>query len=183
MSRLFLRQPRAAVGRAADSAGSRGVAGVELRGGTADGSRQAWFNMNTYRPRDQVKYTVEALVLHETVPGHHLQVGLARELEGVPMFQRSFAASAFSEGWALYAESLGTTLGVVYRDPPTRFGRLASERFRAVRLVVDTGLHAMGWSRERPANTSRRTRRASRWPRSIGISRGRRRRSATSWGS
>jgi uncharacterized protein (DUF885 family) len=117
--------------------------------GTADGSRQAWFNMNTYRPRDQVKYVVEALVLHETIPGHHLQVGLSRELEGVPQFQRSFSASAFAEGWALYAEGLGATLGVVYRDPPTRFGRLASERFRAVRLVVDTGLHAMGWSRER----------------------------------
>jgi uncharacterized protein (DUF885 family) len=105
--------------------------------------------MNTYRPREQVKYTVEALVLHETVPGHHLQVGLARELDSIPPFQRAFNASAFSEGWGLYAESLGTTLGVVYRDPPTRFGRLDSERFRAVRLVVDTGLHAMGWSRDK----------------------------------
>jgi len=67
----------------------------------------------------------------------------------VPTFQRSFSASAFSEGWGLYAEGLGSALGVVYRDPPTRFGRLASERFRAVRLVVDTGLHALGWSRDR----------------------------------
>ncbi len=149
MSQLFLRQPRATVGVRPIPPDREASQASNYVAGTADGSRQAWFNMNTYRPRDQVKYTVEALVLHETVPGHHLQIGLARELEGVPTFQRSFAASAFSEGWGLYAESLGTTLGVVYRDPPTRFGRLASERFRAVRLVVDTGLHAMGWSRDR----------------------------------
>jgi uncharacterized protein (DUF885 family) len=91
----------------------------------------------------------EALVMHETIPGHHLQVGLARELEDVPAFRRVFSATAFSEGWALYAESLGTETGAVYKDPAMRFGQLASEKFRAVRLVVDTGMHAMGWSRER----------------------------------
>lgn len=116
--------------------------------GTADGSRPAWFNMNTYRPENQVKYRTEALVLHETIPGHHLQVGLERELEGLPEFRRVFNASAFAEGWALYAESLGSELGV-YREPSTKFGQLASEQFRAVRLVVDTGIHALGWSRER----------------------------------
>jgi prolyl oligopeptidase len=78
-----------------------------------------------------------------------LQVGLARELEGVPEFRKVFTAAAFSEGWGLYAESLGSALGTVYRDPTTRFGQLASEQFRAVRLVVDTGMHAMGWSRDR----------------------------------
>jgi uncharacterized protein (DUF885 family) len=149
LPQLFLHQPRAAVGVRPIPPDREASTASSYSAGTADGSRQAWFNMNTYRPRDQVKYTVEALVLHETIPGHHLQVGLARELEGVPQFQRAFGASAFSEGWGLYAESLGTTLGVVYRDPPTRFGRLESERFRAVRLVVDTGIHAMGWSRER----------------------------------
>jgi len=149
MSRLFLHVPRAKVGVRAIPPDREASTASSYTAGTADGSRQAWFNMNTYRPRTQVKYTVEALVLHETIPGHHLQVGLARELDGVPQFQRAFSASAFAEGWGLYAESLGTTLGVVYRDPPTRFGRLASERFRAVRLVVDTGLHAMGWSRDR----------------------------------
>jgi len=149
MPRLFLHVPRAKVGVRPIPPDREASQASNYVAGTPDGSRQAWFNMNTYRPRAQVKYTVEALVLHETVPGHHLQVGLARELEGVPQFQRAFTASAFAEGWGLYAESLGTTLGVVYRDPPTRFGRLASERFRAVRLVVDTGLHAMGWSRER----------------------------------
>ena len=115
--------------------------------GTADGSRPGWFNMNTYRPREQTKYTIEALVLHESVPGHHLQSALARETPGVPAFQRGFNAAAFGEGWALYAEGLGPELGV-YRDPATRFGRLASEYFRAVRLVVDTGIHSMGWTRD-----------------------------------
>jgi uncharacterized protein (DUF885 family) len=117
--------------------------------GTADGSRPAWFNMNTYRPQQQVKYRTEALVLHETVPGHHLQVALERELEGLPDFRRVFNASAFAEGWGLYAESLGPELGTVYREPATKFGQLASEQFRAVRLVLDTGIHAFGWSRDR----------------------------------
>jgi uncharacterized protein (DUF885 family) len=117
--------------------------------GTADGSRPAWFNMNTYRPETQVKYRTEALVLHETVPGHHLQVALERELEGLPEFRRAFNAAAFAEGWGLYAESLGPELGTVYREPSTKFGQLASEQFRAVRLVVDTGIHAFGWSRDR----------------------------------
>jgi uncharacterized protein (DUF885 family) len=146
--RLFLRQPKAEVrvrpippDRAASTPSS-------YTAGTPDGLRPGFFNMNTYRPGEQVKYTVEALVLHETVPGHHLQVGLARELEGVPTFRTVFGAAAFSEGWGLYAESLGAELGTVYRDPPTRFGRLASERFRAVRLVVDTGLHSKGWTRD-----------------------------------
>jgi uncharacterized protein (DUF885 family) len=148
MPKLFLRQPRADVrvrpippDRAASTPSS-------YTAGTTDGSRPGYFNMNTYRPAQQAKYTVEALVLHETVPGHHLQVGLARELEGVPTFRTVFQATAFSEGWGLYAESLGRMLGTVYRDPPTRFGQLASERFRAVRLVVDTGIHAKGWTRD-----------------------------------
>jgi uncharacterized protein (DUF885 family) len=105
--------------------------------------------MNTYRPEQQVKYRTVALVLHETMPGHHLQSALAREMEGLPEFRRAFTTTAFAEGWALYAESLGPELGTVYRDPTTRFGQLASEQFRAVRLVVDTGMHAMGWSRDR----------------------------------
>lgn len=148
LPRLFVRVPMMTVGvrpippdREASTASNYTV-------GTADGSRPAWFNMNTYRPRDQFKYTIDALVMHESVPGHHLQVGLARELPGIPEFRRAYGASAFSEGWALYAESLGKEIGI-YRDPTTRFGQLASEQFRAVRLVVDTGIHAMGWSRER----------------------------------
>jgi uncharacterized protein (DUF885 family) len=148
MPRLFVRVPRMPVNvrpippdREASTASNYTV-------GNPDGSRPAWFNMNTYRPHEQFRYSVESLVLHEAVPGHHLQVGLARELPGLPEFRRAYAASAFSEGWALYGESLGSELGV-YRDPPSRFGQLASEQFRAVRLVVDTGIHAMEWSRDR----------------------------------
>jgi uncharacterized protein (DUF885 family) len=148
LSRLFVRVPKMTVGvrpippdREASTASNYTV-------GTPDGSRPAWFNMNTYRPQEQFRYSVESLVLHEAVPGHHLQVGLARELPGLPEFRRAYGASAFSEGWALYAESLGQDLGV-YRDPASRFGQLASEQFRAVRLVVDTGIHAVGWSRDR----------------------------------
>ena len=105
--------------------------------------------MNTYRPQDQFNIDIEALVLHEAVPGHHLQTAIAREVEICPSSSGCSRPTAFGEGWALYAESLGSELGVVYRDPPSRMGQLANEQFRAVRLVVDTGMHVMGWSRER----------------------------------
>ncbi len=148
LSALFLHVPRTDLRIRPIPADRAASTPSSYSAGTADGARPAYFNMNTYRPTEQVKYTVEAMVLHETVPGHHLQVGLARELENLPAFRTAFRAPAFSEGWGLYAESLGTALGGVYRDAPTRFGRLASEQFRAIRLVVDTGIHAKGWSRE-----------------------------------
>ncbi len=112
-----------------------------------DGSGPGWMNLNTYQPEKQVRYDKESLTLHEAVPGHILQGAIAQAVTGVPEFRRFYFNSAYGEGWALYAESLGSELGV-YRDPYTRFGRLTSERFRAVRLVVDTGLHALGWSRD-----------------------------------
>ncbi len=112
-----------------------------------DGSGPGWMNLNTYQPEKQVRYDKESLTLHEAVPGHILQGAITQSVTGLPEFRRFYFNSAYGEGWALYAESLGSELGV-YRDPYTRFGRLASERFRAVRLVVDTGLHALGWSRE-----------------------------------
>ena len=112
-----------------------------------DYTAPGWMNLNTYQPEKQVKYDKEALVLHEAVPGHVLQLSLAEALSGLPEFRKFYSNSAYVEGWALYAESLGSQLGV-YRDPASHFGQLASERFRAVRLVVDTGLHAMGWTRE-----------------------------------
>jgi len=112
-----------------------------------DGSVPGWFNLNTYRPEKRFRYDKEALVLHEAVPGHIFQTSLARSEQGLPEFRRFYGNSAYLEGWALYAESLGAQLGV-YKDPYSRYGRLASERFRAVRLVVDTGIHEMGWTRE-----------------------------------
>lgn len=149
LPRLFAHVPRTAVGVRAIPPDQEANMASNYVSGTPDGARQGWFNMNTYQPREQVRYPIEALVLHEAVPGHHLQRGLALEMTDLPQFQKVMSATAFTEGWALYAESLGSELGVVYREPATRFGRLASERFRAVRLVVDTGLHAFGWSRDR----------------------------------
>jgi prolyl oligopeptidase len=112
-----------------------------------DGSTPGWFNLNTYQPEKQVRYDKQALVLHEAVPGHVFQGSVARSLTNIPEFRKFYGNSAYAEGWALYCESLGTKLGV-YKDPYDRFGQLASERFRAVRLVVDTGLHSQGWTRE-----------------------------------
>ena len=148
LPKLFSRSPKMQVQIRPIPADREASSASNYEAGTTDGTRPAWFNMNTYRPQQQVKYVTEALVLHETVPGHHLQTGLARELEGVPDFRRVFSTTAYGEGWALYAESLGPELGV-YREPATKYGQLASELFRAVRLVVDTGMHVKGWSRDR----------------------------------
>ena len=106
-----------------------------------------WFNLNTYQPEKQTKYQKESLVLHEALPGHIFQLTLAETQQAFPDIRRFYRNSAYIEGWALYSESLGARLGL-YRDPYSRFGRLASERFRAVRLVVDTGIHHMGWTRK-----------------------------------
>jgi uncharacterized protein (DUF885 family) len=112
-----------------------------------DGSTPGWFNLRAYQPEKQVKYDKEALVLHEAIPGHIFQGSLAHSQKGLPEFRKFYWNSAYGEGWALYAESLGSQLGL-YVDPYNKFGQLASERFRAARLVIDTGVHAMGWTRE-----------------------------------
>ena len=112
-----------------------------------DGSAPGWFNLRAYQPEKQVRYDKESLVLHEAVPGHIFQNSLAHSQKGLPDFRKFYWNSAYGEGWALYAESLGSQLGV-YKDPYNRFGQLASERFRAARLVIDTGIHSMGWTRE-----------------------------------
>lgn len=115
---------------------------------TGDGTRAGFFFMNTYNLKSRPLYMIEALSLHEAVPGHHLQLALQQEIEGLPNFRRYEGFTVFVEGWALYAERLGREAGF-YKDPYSDFGRLTMEIWRACRLVVDTGIHYYGWSREK----------------------------------
>lgn len=116
--------------------------------GPAQGSTQPGiYWVNTYMLESRPLYNLEALTLHEAVPGHHLQISLARELGDLPNFRRFSYISSFGEGWGLYCEWLGLEAGI-YQDPYSNFGRLTYEMWRACRLVVDTGIHSMGWTRQ-----------------------------------
>ena len=115
--------------------------------GAEDGSRAGYFEANVNSLSRRPRWSMETLVLHESVPGHHLQTARAQEMKNLPDFRRHAWFVAYGEGWALYAESLGYEMGF-YTDPYSKFGNLSAEMHRAARLVVDTGIHAFGWTRE-----------------------------------
>ncbi|MCE9684956.1 DUF885 domain-containing protein [Shewanella sp. AS16] len=123
------------------------AAGASYESPAVDGSRPGVFYINTYNLKAQPKWGMTTLSLHEAAPGHHFQIAIKQELTGVPEFQRFSGYTAFEEGWALYSEYLGIEMGL-FSDPYQYFGKLSDEMLRAMRLVVDTGLHAKGWSRE-----------------------------------
>lgn len=112
-----------------------------------DGSRPGRFHINLYAPETRARFEAEALAFHEAVPGHHLQLAIGQELEGIPAFQRVLGSNAFAEGWALYTERLADEMGL-YSSDMDRFGILSFDAWRACRLVVDTGIHVMGWTRD-----------------------------------
>src|SRR5581483_7334973 len=115
--------------------------------GSADGSRPGRINVNEWDPEHRLLLNVEPIAYHEGIPGHHLQLSIAHELTDVPTFRRHGEYTAFVEGWALYSERLAKELGF-YQDPYSDYGRLENEMWRAIRLVVDTGVHAKHWSRD-----------------------------------
>ena len=146
--RLFGRLPRTPYGVIAVPAyAERNVTTAYYTPGSPEAGRPGYFYANTYDLKARPKWEMEALTVHEAVPGHHLQIALAQELENVPEFRKHLSFTAFVEGWGLYSESLGHDLGL-YKDPYSRFGALTYDMWRAVRLVLDTGLHSMGWSRQ-----------------------------------
>jgi uncharacterized protein (DUF885 family) len=148
LPKLFDVMPKAAFEiRAVEPFREKSASGASYRRGTADGSRPGVFYVNTYDLSARPIWAVESLYLHEAAPGHHFQISIQQELDDLPAFRRYGGYTAFIEGWGLYAETLGEELGV-YADPYQYFGKLNAELWRAIRLVVDSGLHYKGWSRD-----------------------------------
>lgn len=147
-AKLFSMTPKAPFEiRPVEAFRARSAAGGSYMRPSEDGSRPGVFYVNTYDLPSRKTWDMEDLFLHEAIPGHHFQLALQQELDGIPAFRRFGSFTAYIEGWGLYAESLGKELGV-YTDPYMYFGYLQNELWRAIRLVVDTGLHAKGWTRE-----------------------------------
>jgi uncharacterized protein (DUF885 family) len=146
--RLFGRLPRLPYGvRPVPAYAEKSQTTAYYEPGSPEAGRPGYFYANTYDLRARPKWEMEPLALHEAVPGHHLQIALAQELPALPEFRKHGFYTAYVEGWGLYAESLGGEMGF-YQDPYSRFGQLTYEVWRAIRLVVDTGLHALGWPRQ-----------------------------------
>jgi uncharacterized protein (DUF885 family) len=149
LARLFGTLPRLPYGvHAIPDAVAPSAPAAYYEPGAPDAGRPGYLNVNTYDLPSRPSWDMEDLVLHEGVPGHHLQISLAEEMRGVPEFRKQLGYTAFVEGWGLYAETLGPAMGF-YTDPYSKFGFLSAVMWRAVRLVVDTGMHSMGWSRDR----------------------------------
>jgi uncharacterized protein (DUF885 family) len=148
LGRLFGRLPRTPYGvlPVPEFAAPTAPSAYYISGAPTTG-RPGYFYANTYKIDVRPKWEMEALTLHEAVPGHHLQISVAQEIDGLPDFRRETGPTAFIEGWGLYAESLGEELGL-FQDPYSKFGQLTYDMWRSIRLVVDTGMHALGWTRE-----------------------------------
>ncbi len=148
MPKLFGRLPRLTYGvREMPAYKAPSAPTAYYQGGSLEAGRAGSFEANPYDLKARPKWQMEALTLHEAMPGHHMQISIAQELEGLPEFRKNMGPTSYVEGWGLYAESLGKDLGM-YQELSSRYGQLTYEIWRAIRLVVDTGLHSKGWSRD-----------------------------------
>jgi uncharacterized protein (DUF885 family) len=148
LARVFGKLPRLTYGvKAIPSYAEQSQTTAYYMPGSVQAGRPGWFMANTYALDTRPKWEMEALTMHEAVPGHHLQISVAQELGDVPEFRKHVGYTAYVEGWGLYSESLGSEMGF-YQDPYMKFGQLSYEIWRAIRLVLDTGIHSMGWTRQ-----------------------------------